>query len=133
MIHTDRLDYITAHGTGRGPRKIRCTDNTILSVHAGPGAQCTPRPLSYGLGDAPADYPGPYTHLEAYVFHGPEGPDVPAWWPEGATDDDGTFYADLPQELLYGLLVAHGGEHIEQDLADDAMQALAESFLPEHA
>ncbi|MDX2702160.1 hypothetical protein PV350_04775 [Streptomyces sp. PA03-6a] len=130
MIHTDRLDHITAHGMGRLPRKIRLTDDTVISVHAGPGAYSTPRPMSHGLGNAPEDYAGPYTHLEVYLMEPGTAPDT---WAEFTADGEAPaerrLYGYVPQELVYGLVVAHGGEHIQQDTGDDLMKALTEGMV----
>jgi hypothetical protein len=130
VIHTDRLDHITAHGIGRLPRKIRLADDTVISVHAGPGAYSTPRPLSHCVGDAPVDYPGPYTHLEVYLMEPGTAPDT---WEEFNADGNESaerrLYGYVPQELVYGLVVAHGGEHIEQDTQDDVMAALTEGMV----
>ncbi|WP_331752701.1 hypothetical protein OG440_38240 (plasmid) [Streptomyces sp. NBC_00637] len=134
MIHTDRIDHITAHGTGRLPRTIRLTDDGVISVHAGDGAWCSPRPRARmvhegGLGTAPADYPGPYTALEVYVV---APVTVPADWAPYSDDDDpqAGLFCTVPAEMVRALVVEHGGEHVAQDTEDDMWKALAESFLP---
>lgn len=128
MIHTDRIDHIAAHGTGRLPRKIRLTDDTVISVQAGAGAWSRPRPKLYGTGNAPADFAGPYSHVEVYLVT-PVA--VPAEWAEH-TDDEGKprHFGPVPVELVRALVVAHGGEHVAQDTEDDMWKALGESFLP---
>jgi hypothetical protein len=134
MIHTDRIDHITAHGTGRLPRSIRLTDDAVVSVHAGYGAYSTPRPRDRmvhegGMGTAPADYPGPYTALEVYLV----APlSAPAGWARYSADDDprAGLFCVVPAEMVHALVVEHGGEHVAQDTEDDMWKALAESFLP---
>jgi hypothetical protein len=123
MIHTDRIDYITAHGTGRLPRKIRLADDAVMSVQAGPGAHCHPRPKLYGTGSAPADFAGPYTHVEVYLF---EPLTAPAEWAE---HKDFGVYSAVPVALVRALVVAHGGEHVAQDDWDDVVKGLGESYL----
>jgi hypothetical protein len=130
MIHTDRLDHIAAHGTGRLPRRIRLTDDAVISVQAGPGAYCTPRPAPYGLGDAPEDYAGPYTALEVFVV---EPLTAPESWAEYTADyesdpTDRRLFGYVPVELVRALVAEHGGEHIAQDSGDDVMKALAEGM-----
>ncbi|MCX4783871.1 MULTISPECIES: hypothetical protein [unclassified Streptomyces] len=133
MIHTDRIDYISAHGTGRLPRTIRLADDTTISVHAGNGAYSTPRPRDRmvhegGAGTVPADYPGPYSALEVYVV---EPLTAPAEWAPYNADDNPTagLFCPLPVDLARALVVEHGGEHVAQDTEDDMWKALAESFM----
>lgn len=128
MISTDRIDYIAAHGTGFLPRRIRLADDAVVSVRAGLGAWCTPRPRDRmvhegGLGTAPADYAGPYTAVEAYLV---EPLAAPAEWAE--YEDFGT-YSTIPVDLVRALVVAHGGEHVAQDEWDDVVKGLGESCL----
>jgi hypothetical protein len=132
VIHTDRLDHIAAHGTGRLPRRIRFTDDAVISVHAGYGAYCTPRPRDRmvhegGMGTAPADYPGPYAALEVFLV---EPLAVSADWAQYSADEDPTvgLFAAVPVDLVRALVVEHGGEHIAQDSGDDVMKALAEGM-----
>lgn len=128
MIHTDRLDHIAAHGTGRLPRKIRLADGHTISVHAGNGAYCTPRPRDRqvhegGLGTAPADYPGPYTALEVCLV---EPLTAPAGW---EPFEDFGVYGTVPVDLVRALVVAHGGEHVAQDEWDDVVKSMGEGYL----
>jgi hypothetical protein len=125
VIHTDRLDHIAAHGTGRLPRRIRLADDTVISVHAGPGAYCTPRPATSGLGNAPENYPGPYTELEVYLV---EPLTAPESWREFKADEEGRLFGYVPVDLVRALLAEHGGEHVAQDSGDDVMKALAEGM-----
>lgn len=78
------LEDIAAHGNrGHHPREnalIVCADGHQVSVIAGGGTYCHPRPAmcvcAFGLHDGPQpvklqnevehDYPGPYTHVEAW-------------------------------------------------------------------
>ena len=124
---TDRLNRIAAHGTGHMPRRIRCHDDTLLSIKAGPGAWSRPRPYLYGTGNAPADYQGPYTHLEVYLI---TPVSVPASWAQ-FDDGNGVHFGPVPVELVRELVEAHGGEHWEQDLGHDATMSLCEAFAPE--
>lgn len=124
---TNRLDRIAAHGTGHMPRRIRLADDTILSLQAGPGAWSRPRPHLYGTGNAPADYAGPYTHLEVYLT---TPVPVPASWAE-FDDGDHVHFGCVPVELVRELVEAHGGEHWEQDLGHDVTMGLCEAFAPE--
>lgn len=124
---TDRLNHIAAHGTGHMPRRIRCNDDTTLSIKAGPGAWSRPRPRLYGTGNAPADYAGPYTHVEVYFL---TPVDLPSSWAEY---DDGNHihFGPVPIELVRDVVEEHGGEHWEQDLEHDATMGLCEAFAPE--
>lgn len=135
MTDTDRLDHIAAHGTGRLPRRIRLTDDAVISVHAGNGAYCTPRPRDRmvhegGMGTAPAGYPGPYTALEVYIV---EPTTAPESWAEYTADyepdpADRRLFAAVPVDLVRALVAEHGGEHVAQDAGDDVMIALAEGM-----
>lgn len=124
---TDRINHIAAHGTGHMPSRIRCADDTILSIKDGPGAWSRPRPYLYGTGNAPADYTGPYTHVEVYFL---TLVDLPSSWAEY---DDGNHrhFGPVPVDLVREVIVEHGGEHWEQDLEHDVMMGLCEAFAPE--
>jgi hypothetical protein len=127
-IHTDRLDHITAHGSGFLPRKIRLADDAVISVRAGNDAWCTPRPRDRmvhegGLGTAPADYPGPYTAVEVALV-------APLTAPESwAEHEDFGIYSTVPVELVRALVIAHGGEHVAQDEWDDVVKAMGEGYV----
>jgi hypothetical protein len=100
---------------GRRPNKVRCVDGFSLSVIAGEGTYCAPRPDRYGgLGDAPGDYPGPYTAVEVgYPSERPEPWDEPGGWrsyAEDGNDPTETVYGYVPVELVRALIAAHGGE-----------------------
>lgn len=122
---TPTLDQIAKAGnapdrtTGERPtpNRITCADGFSLSVIAGAGYYCTPRPaLLAGLPDglvsnAPSDYPGPYSEVE--VGFPSERPEPWALWVERAEDEEaptGTVYGYTPVELVRELIVSHGGE-----------------------
>lgn len=140
MIHTDRLDRVVATGTGRLPRKIRLADDTVISVHAGYGAYSIPRVRDRmvhegGLGTAPANYPGPYTAVEVFVFKPVTVPNEWRQYSDGAPAEDdaeGTLYSPVPVDLVRALVVAHGGEHVAQDEWDDVVRAIGEGYLRDH-
>lgn len=87
-----RLEKIITHGN-RGLHAhednstIRCADGWEVSVVAGPGTYCTPRPMRY---DDP--YPGPYTAVEILA----EGEVEPRGW--------------VPVDEVRALIASHGGE-----------------------
>lgn len=114
------FDQIVAAGnrpSGATPNRITCADGFTLSVIAGPGVYCTPRPalldsLPDGLvSDAPRDYPGPYTAVEVgFPSARPEPWDE---WSQRAEDEDeptGTVYGYVPVEMVRALIESHGGE-----------------------
>jgi hypothetical protein len=106
-----------AEWDGDRTNRIVCKDGFTVSVIAGDGTYCCPRPDSYyrvgglNLGDVPGDYPGPYTAVEAgFPSVRPE-----PWgkWSEYCDDGDkptDTVYAYVPVELVRELVAAHGGE-----------------------
>ena len=112
------LDHIAAHGNrssrpgGRGDNTIVCRDGFKLSVIAGQGTYCTPRPdWPFADNPVPADYPGPYTHVE--VGYPSQRPEPWAEWAQYAEDPEkptGTVYAYVPVEMVRALVAAHGGE-----------------------
>lgn len=114
------LDQIVAHGNRSlglrpdGDNIIRCADGYELSVIAGEGTYCSPRPDRYGvLGDAPGDYPGPYTAVE--VGFPSVRPEPWESWSDLAEDPDTpteTVYGYVPVELVRDLVAAHGGESV---------------------
>jgi hypothetical protein len=94
----------------RTPNTVRCADGYTLSVIAGEGCYCQPRPDRDGvLGDAPGDYPGPYTHVEVgFPSARPEPWDQ---WQAHAEDGKwNSVYSYVPVELVRELVAAHGGE-----------------------
>ena len=99
------------------PNRITCADGFSLSVIAGPGNYCSPRPallpnLPADLAnDAPADYPGPYTAVE--VGFPSARPEPWADWLEYVEDPDdptATVYGYVPVETVQALIELHGGE-----------------------
>ena len=121
---TALLEQIIASGNRRfdpanlhiGDNNIQCADGYTMSVIAGEGCYCTPRPDRYGvLGNAPGDYPGPYSHVEV-GFPSARPEPWEKWQPlaDGLGDDDRalwlTVYGYVPVELVRELVAAHGGE-----------------------
>lgn len=114
------LEQIVAAGNrphGTIPNRITCADGFTLSVIAGPGVYCTPRPalldnLPDGLvSDAPKDYPGPYTAVE--VGFPSARPEPWSDWSQRAEDEEeptSTVYGYVPVEMVRALIESHGGE-----------------------
>ena len=120
---TPKLDQIAAHGNrgdhriGDRDSRIRCADGLLMSVIAGAGTYCTPRPdmcypsrhghmiIPEGSG-IPCDYPGPYTHVEVMILAG----DKPDSWAGRADAGDDSVYGWVPVELVRETILAHGGE-----------------------
>lgn len=114
------FDQIVAAGNrphGTTPNRITCADGFTLSVIAGPGVYCTPRPalldaLPDGLvSDAPRDYLGPYTAVE--VGFPSARPEPWAEWSQRAEDEDeptSTVYGYVPVDMVRALIESHGGE-----------------------
>lgn len=120
-----RLDAIAAHGNQHRMRPpydlpagaekgnwITCVDGFKVSVLAGEGAYCDPRPG--WLDDTPADYSGPYTEVE--VGFPSEKPEPWEAWrqhiDDGGPDCDPceSVYPYVPVELVRHLIALHGGE-----------------------
>jgi hypothetical protein len=109
--------------------QIECKDGTQLSVIAGGGTYCSPRPamcthlpghdwVSDPLpGEVEHDYPGPYHEVEVMIKSRIVLP--PEWerhcdgdWNGGRTDpDDSSVWGYVPVELVRRLVLEHGGEH----------------------
>ncbi|MFE2424992.1 hypothetical protein [Streptomyces hokutonensis] len=120
-MSTPRFDQVAATGTAAAPVTIRLADGLSVMVSAGPGVACLPCP---GSGGQPADYAGPYTHLEVYLPEGVEPGDGDGWleedsWEllltEGDEPDDGRLFYEVPVEDVRALIEEHGGEHPEQN------------------
>lgn len=99
------------------PNRITCADGFSLSVIAGPGVYCTPRPaLLDGLPDglvsnAPKDFPGPYTAVE--VGYPSERPEPWGEWIQRCEDEErptDTVYGYVPVDMVRALIESHGGE-----------------------
>ena len=122
---TPKLDAIAAHGNRghatdinapRGGSQIRCADGSVLSVIAGGGTYCQPRPAMctcslrgelelFASGrhlpwEVAHDYPGPYTHVEVMPIEG----DWPAEW------FDGDSVATVAVEDVRAEFAKRGGE-----------------------
>lgn len=113
------LERIIAHGNrgaNHGVSRVICRDGFRVSVIAGAGTYCAPRPslLEDRLLDADDvahDYPGPYTHVEVgFPSARPEPWDT---WeayaddPEAPTD---TVYGRMPVPVVRALVRTHDGE-----------------------
>ena len=122
---TPKLDAIAAHGNRghatdsinapRGGSQIRCADGSVLSVIAGGGTYCQPRPAMCTCSlrgelepfastplqwEVAHDYPGPYTHVEVMPIEG----DWPAEW------FDGDSVATVAVENVRAEFAKRGGE-----------------------
>lgn len=114
-----QLELIARHGTrdknhsrqGKPSGRIVCRDGFTLSVQAGSGSYCEPRPDWPFGGGAPADYEGPYTAAEVGF---PSKRPRPWWtwkqWAETPTNPTGTVYGYVPFEAIAALIARHGGE-----------------------
>jgi len=119
------LEQIIAKGNPpeRGPRnnKIRCVDGFALSVIAHWGAHCRPRPAipevelyfggDTGISNDPANFPGPYTHVE--VGFPSAKPEPWADWEEYCENPGNpteTVYGYVPADMVRSLIASHGGE-----------------------
>jgi hypothetical protein len=96
---------------------IMCRDGYTFSVRAGENYYCSPRPgFLYG-NSPPADYPGPYTHLEV-GFSGFKVPkplkDWRKYWIGGRHGKQDIanvhIFGYVPKRLVYALIKLHGGE-----------------------
>ncbi len=112
------LEAIIAHGNNApdfrriGPNRITCTDGFSVSVLAGAGCYCTPRPDYWPFeGGIAREYSGPYSEVEVGF---PSEPPAP-WdsWETYAEEPDRpteTVYSYVPVQLVRDLIEAHGGE-----------------------
>lgn len=103
---------------------IRCADGFDMSVIAGGGSYCKPRPTfcwtlpSVGHeswdpmpGEVACDYPGPYVSVEVgYPSERPEPWDEWSWYCGDAEDPTGTVYCRVPVDMVRRLVASHGGE-----------------------
>ena len=124
-VSTPKLDQIAAHGNRghhhptRPDSTITCADGYRLSVIAGAGTYCHPRPSlctcawlpNSTPGPAfpwkkPCNYPGPYSHVEVMILDGETRKHPKGWKRYNA----GGFYASVPVETVRDLIAAHGGE-----------------------
>lgn len=116
------LDRVLARGNrGVGSdypsSKITCADGFTLSVIAGGGTYCTPRPSllpgeSDGLcSNVGSDYPGPYTEVEVgFPSARPEPWGQWQEWAEDTAEPTDTVYGYVPVEAVRALIALHGGE-----------------------
>ena len=122
------IEAIKAEGTnnpdftqiGKPSGQIRCVDGFRMSVQAGIGMYCTPRPDGFNKGGPGRDYQGPYTAAEVgFPSERPEPWSAGFWlwkrtgWREfaensGAPTD--TVYGHVPFALIEALIELHGGE-----------------------
>lgn len=132
-----KFDDVVAHGNrgfhkrpvtgedGGPPSVITCTDGFTMSVIAGGGTYCTPRPglcsCALGgpepehrdfLGDTDHAYSGPYTHVEVgFPSQRPEPwDDVWVGYAEDPEHPKKTVYGYVPVEVVRDLIASHGGE-----------------------
>jgi hypothetical protein len=112
------------------PNNIKCADGFELSVIAGEGTYCTPRPSAWAnLAEVGPDYSGPYSQVEVgYPSTRPEPWHCGEWahgydrhedhrvcdgWETYAEDAErptSTVYAYVPVEMVRALIDSHGGE-----------------------
>lgn len=123
VSRTPQLDRIAEVGTWTAIRaaarpsdvefpdnSIVCVDGFKLSVIAGAGAYCSPRPSLHD-GDVPVDFAGPFSQVE--VGYPSERPEPWSEWerycesPGSPTD---TVYGYVPVKLVRALIESHGGE-----------------------
>ncbi len=122
----DQLEEVIAHGNRGHNNKpyrvneLRCADGFTVSVIAGGGTYCTPRPALCsgghhegpmpGMYDVGCEYPGPYTEVEVgFPSARPEPWDQ--WEPlcESPSSPLDTVYVYVPVGLVRDLVAAHGG------------------------
>lgn len=127
--HTPTLDAIAEHGNKAPfrpyatypervrPNWIECWDGFRLSVIAGPGTYCSPRPDWPFERGAPADYQGPYTAVEVGMptvrpepWHPVDGDECWSKYAEDGDNPTDTVYAYVPVPLVRLLIESHGGE-----------------------
>jgi len=123
------LETVIAVGN-RGHRKrtesvVVCVDGFTVSVIAGGGTYCSPKPalcmcafqgegdpiFSKVDGDAPHDYPGPYQEVE--LGFPSQRPEPWGEWERYAEISDApteTVYGYVPVDMVRALVVSHGGE-----------------------
>lgn len=111
-----------------GNSRIECKDGFSMSVIAGPGTYCHPRPAllpefppGRGVGyEVPYSYSGPYTHVE--VGFPSSRPSPWRTWKKFCEDGDnptGTVYGYVPIEIVKRLVKFHGGEKDGMDNGGD--------------
>lgn len=118
------LEEVIAHGnrghSGYPDSTIVCADGFSLSVIAGGGTYCTPRPAFCSCASRPGsrpmpaysgelehDFPGPYLAVE--VGFPSERPEPWDAWAQYA-DEYVEIFPFVPVQLVRDLVAAHGGE-----------------------
>lgn len=134
MSKTPTLDRIAEHGN-RGHHHgwtddsngIVCKDGTKLSVIAGGGTYCFPRPAvcSCYIGgtlkldplphEVACDYPGPYSEVEVYTDH-------PSLIPDYVGADGQCHAFEISVEKLREFIIEHGGEWSPGDAAAEILK-----------
>lgn len=113
--HGNRGSLSSVSGYVKSPNDINCVDGFHLSVLAGDGCYCSPRPSDFpSLGEVPSTYAGPFRAVEVGIWGLTEHP-TPEWETYADGDPDGnpdgiTVYAYVPVALVAALIEAHGGE-----------------------
>jgi len=104
--HGDRdRNYRTTHSD-----TINCADGFRVSVIAGVGCYCTPRPGLEWNGGVAEDYSGPYTEVEVgFPSARPEPWDQWREWSEDPDNPTGAVYAYVPVAAVRALVALHGG------------------------
>lgn len=89
--------------------EIICADGFSVSVIAGWGTYCSPRPDWFN--NVPRSYAGPYYEVEVgYPTARPEPWGDWAEYCENDTDPTGAVYACVPIEMVRALVASHGGQ-----------------------
>lgn len=92
------------------PSWIECADGFKMSVIAGWGTYCTPRPDNFDGPDDDEPY-GPFTHLEVgFPSARPEPWDAWSVFCENTDEPTETVYGYVPAVYVTALIDAHGGE-----------------------
>lgn len=131
-LFTTKLDSIIASGNRghQGPgvvgeSTVRCADGFSMSVIAGGGTYCHPRPTlclhlpghemvhepDGILDNVVHDYPGPYDMVE--VGFPTQRPEPWTEWKQYAEEPDnptGSVYGYVPVDMVTALVELHGGE-----------------------
>jgi hypothetical protein len=107
------VEYWRERNAKKPTNRITCADGFTMSVIAGWGTYCTPRPDGW-FDEEPRvgeDYEGPYTHVEVGFPSARPEPWI-EWreWAEDPENPTGTVYAYVPVEAVSTLIESHGGE-----------------------
>lgn len=107
----DEHGLFVSVGARTGRNLVECRDGYRLSVIAGPGTACRPRPVDRPMlpGDVSMVYRGPYTAVEVASCSDRPEP-WPAWEPYAHdTDTVGVLYTAVPVVMVRALVDRHGG------------------------